>query len=117
MKSQIQTYNNYITKKLEENSADEDWEKISEDYLIKIKFYQHERLIHLIVTALFAIMETIVVTATVTADSLGLMILSAAILVLLIPYVAHYYFLENTIQKMYLVYDEIVSRLKNKNLK
>lgn len=115
MKSQIQTYNNYITKKLEENNVYEDWEKISEDYLIKISFYQHERLIHLIVTVLFAIMETIVVTATVITDSLGLMILSAAILVLLIPYVAHYYFLENTVQKMYLVYDEMVSRFKNEN--
>ena len=115
MKSQIQTYNNYITKKLEENNVYEDWEKISEDYLIKISFYQHERLIHLIVTVLFAIMETIVVTAMVITDSLGLMILSAAILVLLIPYVAHYYFLENTVQKMYLVYDEMVSRFKNEN--
>lgn len=111
MKSQIQTYNNHILKKLEENNTDEDWEKVSKDYLIKISFYQHERLIHLIVTALFALMETIVVTATVITGSLGLMVLSAAILILLIPYVAHYYFLENTVQQMYLTYDEIISRL------
>lgn len=111
MKSQIQDYNNYILKKLEDNKPSENWEKVSEDYLIKINFYQHERLVHLIVTALFAIMETIVVAATVISGSIGLMILSAAILILLIPYVAHYYFLENTVQKMYLVYDEIISRI------
>lgn len=114
MKSQIQTYNNYILKKLEENNPDEDWEKVSGDYLIKLSFYQHERLIHLIVTVLFALMETIVVTATVMTGSLGLMVLSAAILILLIPYVAHYYFLENTVQQMYLTYDEIINRLLKK---
>lgn len=113
MKSQIQTYNNYIEKKLEEDKSNEDWEKVSEDYLIKISFYQHERLVHLIVTALFAIMETIVITATVITESLGLMILGAAILVLLIPYVAHYYFLENTVQKMYLIYDTIKNKGQN----
>lgn len=112
MKDQIQTYNNYIQKKLEENNSNEDWELMSKDYLIKINFYQHERFVHLIVTALFAIMETIVITATVITESTGLMVLAAAILVLLIPYVAHYYFLENTVQKMYLIYDEINCRIK-----
>ncbi len=110
MKSQIQAYNNYILKKLEEENPDEDWDKVSKDYLIKISFYQHERLVHLIVTALFAIMETIVVTATVISGSIGLVLLSAAILVLLIPYIAHYYFLENTVQKMYLIYDELIGK-------
>lgn len=112
MKSQIQVYNNFIENKLKEDNTNEEWDKISEDYLVKINFYQHERLIHLIVTALFALMETIVITATVITESIGLMVLCAAILILLIPYVAHYYFLENTVQKMYLIYDKINERIK-----
>lgn len=112
MKSQIQGYNNFIEKKLKEDNSDEEWDKVSEDYLVKINFYQHERLIHLIVTALFTIMETIVITATVITESLGLMVLAAAILILLIPYVAHYYFLENTVQRMYLTYDRIKNKIK-----
>lgn len=107
MKTQIQEYNNYILKKLKEKNPNEDWESLSKDYLIKINFYQHERLIHLIVTAVFAIMEIIAAVSTVISGSISLMILSIAILILLIPYVAHYYFLENTIQKMYLIYDDI----------
>lgn len=58
-------------------------------------------------------METIVITATVITESLGLMVLGAAILILLIPYVAHYYFLENTVQKMYLIYDTIKNKGQN----
>lgn len=112
MKDQIQTYNNYIEDKLEKNDANENWETVSGDYLTKISFYQHERLVHLIVTALFAVMETIVVAAAVIAQSIGLIILAAAILILLVPYVAHYYFLENTVQKMYLIYDKINDRIK-----
>lgn len=112
MKSQIQVYNNFIENKLKEDNTNEEWDKISKDYLVKINFYQHERLIHLIVTALFALMETIVITATVITESIGLMVLCAAILILLIPYVAHYYFLENTVQKMYLIYDKINERIK-----
>ncbi|MFG6327655.1 MAG: hypothetical protein K1W00_12465 [Lachnospiraceae bacterium] len=112
MKSQIQVYNNFIENKLKEDNTNEEWDKISEDYLVKINFYQHERLVHLIVTALFALMETIVITATVITESIGLMVLCAAILTLLIPYVAHYYFLENTVQKMYLIYDKINERIK-----
>ena len=112
MKDQIQTYNNYIQQNLEENNSNEDWEQVSKDYLVKINFYQHERFVHLIVTALFAVMETIVITATVITESTGLMVLSAAILVLLIPYVAHYYFLENTVQKMYLIYDKLNDKIK-----
>ena len=33
------------------------------------------------------------------------------ILVLLVPYVGHYYFLENSVQELYLIYDVILSRI------
>lgn len=110
MKKQIQKYNEYIAKLMAENNPNQDWEKIAEDYLTKIAFYQHERLIHLIVTVLFALMECIVVVSAAMAEGIGLMVLALTILILLIPYVGHYYFLENTVQKMYLIYDEIRER-------
>ena len=49
--------------------------------LIQIGFFQHERLIHLIVTVTFAILEVIVIGLCVTAFSLGLGLLALAILV------------------------------------
>ena len=78
---------------------------------MKIEFYQHERLIHLLVTFLFAVMEVIclaVLLGTVNLWALALMVL---ILVLLVPYIGHYYFLENSVQELYLIYDVILSRV------
>ncbi|MCM1569355.1 MAG: hypothetical protein NC081_07905 [Roseburia sp.] len=110
MKKQILNYNAYIARLMAEDNPQMDWRSIAEDYLVKLSFYQHERLIHLIVTVLFALMECMVVVSAVMAEGIGLMVLAFAILILLIPYVGHYYFLENTVQKMYLIYDEIRER-------
>lgn len=40
------------------------------------------------------------------------MALCVLFLVLLIPYIGHYYLLENEVQKMYIQYDEIWKRVK-----
>jgi hypothetical protein len=40
--------------------------------------------------------------------SLGLLVLLTLFLVLLVPYIMHYYLLENGVQKMYRQYDELV---------
>ena len=40
-----------------------------------------------------------------------LLVLFVALLVLLIPYIAHYYILENGVQKMYRQYDELIKKM------
>ena len=110
MKKQIQEYVKAIKLILMDDKPGTDWKEVAVRHLVKIEFYQHERLIHLIVTALFAVMEMLcVATLLVTANlwSLALMIM---ILVLLVPYIGHYYFLENSVQELYLIYDVILSR-------
>lgn len=107
MKKEILNYQGGIQEKLKEDLPGEDWEELSRDYLIKIGFYQHERLIHLIVTVTFALLEVAAIVGAVIGESMGLAVLALGVLVLLIPYVGHYYFLENEVQKMYRMYDEI----------
>ena len=80
-------------------------DKVIEDHLIKIQFYQHERLVHFLVTMLFAIVFFIVFLYTLENISLGLVILNLLLLALLIPYIIHYYKLENSVQYMYKQYD------------
>lgn len=82
-------------------------EDIKREHLVQIQFFQHERLIHLIVTALFAIVEFISVFMLLVQPGLGTFALVVAVLVLLIPYIAHYYLLENGTQHMYEQYDEL----------
>ena len=63
--------------------------------LIQIGFFQHERLIHLIVTVLFAILAVISILASLLIQEWAVLLLR------------HYYILENGVQKLYEYYDQI----------
>lgn len=91
-----------------------DLEELKKEHLTQIGFFQHERLIHLIVTVIFALVEMLSLIMTIMSDELFPIILSILILVLLLPYIRHYYILENEVQKMYAQYDRI-SQLQNCN--
>ena len=110
MRKQIEEYVKAIKWILTEDGPGTDWKDVAQRHLVKIEFYQHERLIHLIVTALFAVMEVICVATLLATGNLWSLALMVMILVLLVPYVGHYYFLENSVQELYLIYDVILSR-------
>ena len=105
MEKRILNYRKYIDELLQKDNLD--WDEVIREHLIQVSFFQHERLIHLIVTVTFAILEIIVIGLCVTAFSPGLGLLALALLVLLIPYIRHYYILENEVQKMYAQYDRL----------
>ena len=112
MKRQIKEYLNRIDTLLKIDAPGTDWEAVLRELLDKISFYMHERLVHLIVTVLFAVMETIFVVAAVMTESFRVSIIAIVVLILLIPYILHYYFLENSVQKLYLIYDELKKKVK-----
>lgn len=117
MKRRILTYRKHIDSILE-SDEEQDWNYIKQEHLTQVSFFQHERLIHLIVTVTFAVLELMTVCAFVIAGALDsssalpLGVLALVILILLIPYIKHYYLLENEVQKMYEQYDNIVDRIK-----
>ncbi len=78
-----------------------------EEHLVQVGFFQHERLIHLIVTVTFALLEMLAIVLSVISDSLFTLLLPVVILILLVPYIRHYYILENEVQKMYGQYDRM----------
>ena len=110
MKERILNYIKQIDDMLENPPEGIDYEEEIKKHLVQIGFFMHERLIHLIVTVLFAIMTLATIFFAVAAPSIGLLILTVAFLVLLIPYIMHYYLLENGVQKMYKQYDEMLRR-------
>ena len=95
----------------EEHSLDELNRMISE-HLIKIGFFQHESFIHLIVTVFFAIMDIIMLAASFFTLNFACVLLLFLFTILLVPYIFHYYFLENSVQTMYKQYDELKAKLK-----
>lgn len=103
----------YMSSGMDKDSAEALREVIGE-FETKITYFSHERLIHLIVTVLFAILEILSILSLLNDPLLAEAILSVMFLVLLIPYVMHYYFLENSVQKMYRMRDSLKNALKEK---
>ncbi len=111
MERRILDYRKYIDDLLQQDNLD--WESVIREHLVQISFFQHERLIHLIVTVTFALLEVIVLGLCVVSFTLGVGLLAVALLILLIPYIRHYYILENEVQKMYWQYDKMVEKNKS----
>ncbi|MCI8408040.1 MAG: hypothetical protein HFJ09_02055 [Lachnospiraceae bacterium] len=94
------------------NYTNEEWIEIKREHLTQLSFFQHERLIHLIVTITFALLEMLSLLLVMFQFSILALLFSFVILILLIPYISHYYLLENGVQKMYEQYDKITSHIK-----
>ena len=77
------------------------------DHLVQLGFFAHERLIHLIVTVTFAILCLMSMAMTVISFSISSFLLTIIFLVMMIPYIRHYYLLENSVQRMYEQYDSM----------
>lgn len=100
---------------LESDDKIENIEEIKKELLAEIQFWQHERFIHLIVTVLFALLTMMVMVSLffyemMSMDCLSVLILLGMLLVLLVPYIRHYYILENGVQALYTFYEELTKR-------
>ena len=99
----------YINEYIEELESRILNEKITkkdiDDLIVKIGFFQHERLIHLLVTLFFALFAVVLTYLSFNNPMYSLIAL--AIIVLLAFYIKHYYFLENSVQYLYKLYDKI----------
>ena len=100
--------NNYLkeTEKLlaKKTILKEDIEQLK----TKISFFQHERLIHLIVTLFFSLFALIFMILGVV--SYYFLIIFAILIIFVICYIYHYYFLEKKVQYLYKVYDKLKER-------
>lgn len=110
MKEKIEEYIIVIDRLLANDKTD--FRKLKEDLLVHISFYQHERLVHLLVLMLVGIITTILLIATLSFTNIFLILLLIIFILLLIPYIFHYYFLENRVQMLYSLYDKVKDKIK-----
>lgn len=108
MKKRLLSYIDYVDKELKKEQIDMD--EFRKQLLIQIQFFQHERLIHLIVTVTFAILLMMTFGIFLVTEMLSVLVLAGLILVLLVPYIKHYYLLENGVQKLYTYYDRTLGK-------
>lgn len=117
MKKYVLETMNAVQKYIDEEMKNAPSQKTAEvlsEFETKISYFQHERLIHLLVTLAFAtwLLFEIYCLFVLPAEFLIAGILLVLIFFgLTIGYVIHYYFLENSVQKMYHMRDEIRSFL------
>ena len=103
----------YIDEEMKSAPEEKTKEMLSE-FETKISYYQHERLIHLLVTLAFAtwlFFEIYCLFVLPTEFLIAGILLVLIFFGLTVGYVMHYYFLENSVQKMYHMRDEIRSFL------
>ena len=112
MKNRILGYRTRIDEIIEKNAPDTDWQELLNEHMVQIGFFQHERLVHLLVTLAFALFAIMTIFVTIFSPNPGLFALIILFLVLLIPYIQHYYLLENETQKMYVQYDKILAHIR-----
>lgn len=102
----IKVSDEMATGKLKQNKSE-----VLSEMLVQIGFFQHERMIHLIVTVLFAFLTIFTAVCSCFSNNLyyGILycLLCILCLALLVPYIHHYYVLENGVQKLYEIYDSI----------
>lgn len=112
MRNSICDYVKKIDKEIDKTN---DLEKLREEHLIKIGFYQHERLIHLLVTLFYGLFMFMSILISYY-NPLSLLIV-LIFMVFLIFYVRHYFYLENNVQYMYKQYDKIVEKINKQSKK
>jgi len=113
MKKYVLETMNAVRKYMDEEMKNAPVEKTREvlsEFETKISYFQHERLIHLMVTLAFAcflLFEIYCLFVLPSEFLIGCVLLVCIFFGLTIGYVMHYYFLENSVQKMYHMRDEI----------
>ena len=107
MTKQIKAYLALLEQFFSVEHEAEELLKMRSELLQRIAFYQHERIVHLLVTLFFAVFFLISLALMLTVGGWGPIALTILFLGLLVPYIKHYYFLENSVQKMYTYYYKI----------
>ena len=107
MKNELKAYIEKMTALIESGDITKE---MLYSMLVNIGFFQHERLIHLLVTLAFAVMT--ILSLLMTVQEFYFIPLFVLFLVLEVPYVFHYYRLENGVQKLHRLYREAEEKLK-----
>jgi Ca2+/Na+ antiporter len=107
IKKYMKAHESVIMDRLRQEGDQQLWNDLLVKHKRTIQYMQHERLIHLMVTIAFGLFLLVTMLIAFINPAIPVIILMGLFFVLLLPYIIHYYFLENTIQNWYRLTDEI----------
>ena len=114
MVGNFHTHEAFIKRELKRAHGDAGWRDLSDYHHTQIHNFQHERLVHLLVTLTYALANLITLALTLAFPSIGAVILDVILLVMLAFYVWHYFALENGIARVYQLDQEIIKKCLSK---
>ena len=112
MGKKLNSYILSLRKLINSGKKIENIEALRRELLTEITFWQHERLIHLLVTILFALLTMSVLIVIMFYQSIAVLVLFFFFFLLLVPYIRHYYILENGVQTLYVIYEQLTKLQK-----
>jgi hypothetical protein len=113
MEAYLKRHEAFIRRQLASTGDGADWTGLARFHRVQIEYMQHERLIHLLVTLFFGLCTLLALLFVALHPQVPMGVLLLLLLALLIPYVAHYYRLENGLQRWYHLANQIESRAGN----
>jgi hypothetical protein len=113
MEAYLKRHEAFIRRQLASTGDGADWAGLARFHRVQIEYMQHERLIHLLVTLFFGLCTLLALLFVALHPQVPMGVLLLLLLALLIPYVAHYYRLENGLQRWYHLANQIESRAGN----
>ena len=102
MKKYIDDYILMLEEKIKNKDVDQ---KLWDDVLIKIDFFNKERIIHLLITLFYALFA--ILFACHIKESIMYLIFALFMMCFLIPYIIYYFKLEARVQYLYKIYDKL----------
>ncbi len=113
MGNYIKTYMKSVEAALEDESTD--LEALKREHLVQIEFIQHERLIHLLVTIMTCLLLFIGMCVFFISGLTPFLIVDGLLLILTFGYLLYYFYIENSTQKLYSLYNKISAKLEPDN--
>ena len=113
MEEYLKRHEAFVRGQLAATGDGADWAGLARFHRTQIEYVQHERLVHLLVTLFFGLCTLLTLLFLVLHPQIPMGVLLLLLLVLLVPYLAHYYRLENGVQRWYHLANEIEARAGN----
>lgn len=112
MYTQLLAHKKYLAQQIAHKPNSAQREQLYQYHLARVSDFQHERLIHLLVTLFFSLLLVASVTAWLLASAAipALFIPLGALTIILfaldVAYIIHYYHLENGVQSLYAITEQ-----------
>lgn len=102
MREYISNYVKYVDKVINDDKYKDSF---IEEHLQMIRYFQHERVIHLVITLFYAMLTLLFWGLSLI--SLVFVIIAIILSIFLVCYIYHYFYLEKHIQYMYKQYNKL----------